>query len=146
MWLLFDSSGLARIVDTQLRYNGVRYSAKRTMSKLLYNTVFSPNRLVKAVDLLHRIMRTIQLGLKDRLTRRAANKRRPLLRAVWKVWYYDFRLCLITHTGGCQAALPLDYAAFSPECYQQNYPRVDRVVQRSTPNTPRLVWWGGGLC
>ena len=81
-WLLCVSPGFAGLVDN-LRPG---YSAKRTMLKLLLSKEFSPNRLAKATNLLHRILKVLEQCPGGRMTRRWANKRRPVVRAVWKVW------------------------------------------------------------
>ena len=46
---------------------------------------FSPNRVAKAVDLLRRIIKMLELSMLRRMTRRQTTQRRHMLRAVWKV-------------------------------------------------------------
>lgn len=61
------------------------YSAQRTLSKLMDAKHFSPNRVAKAVDLLRRIIKMLELSMLRRMTRRQTTQRRHMLRAVWKV-------------------------------------------------------------
>ena len=55
------------------------------MLKLLLSKEFSPNRLAKAMNLLHRILKALELCPGGKITRRWAIKRRPVVKAVWKV-------------------------------------------------------------
>ena len=96
------------------------YSASRTLTKLLDSRYISPNRIVQAVNLLHRVINIVDLRTeKYNMTRCRAKKRRMLLNAVWKVQQCDSMMLTMLHTGGAQAAIPLGVVAFSPQGFEE---------------------------